>query len=474
MTQSVSSPTHPAFETFSSTFRGTLIRRGEAGYDGARAVWNAAADDLRPALIARPQDAAGVAQAVRHAVAQGLPLAVRGGGHSPAGFGTVQDGLVIDLRGMKGLQIDPASRHVRLEPGLTWGEVAGALQVHGLAITAGDVAAVGVGGLTQGGGIGWFVRQYGLAVDRLRAAELVTARGDLLRVSETEHPEVFWALRGAGANLGVITALEFESHPAGLIYGGLLAFAADEPAEAARLMGDFARLALQAPDALTMQGVFMAAPPAPFVPPHLVGTTIFAVFSCYSGELGGAPAAFAPLRALGHAAIDLTGPMPYPALFEMTAEAAMGGFRHAIRSGFLPELTPGALLALGHEIQVMQPGMIVQLRPLGGQLARVPDSATAFSHRRAPFLLMVSQAVPDASLDDLAWATTERLWAPFAAQSSGLYGNFVGERDREPARAAFTARTLERVARIKAGLDPDNVFSRTVNVRPAVPELVGR
>lgn len=456
---------------FETCFDGQLFFPDTPGFAEASAVWNAACA-ARPALIARPASAEGVAQALRYARVQRLPVAVRGGGHSPAGFGTLQGGLVIDLSGMKALTVDPASRHVRLEPGLTWGEVAAALHEHGLAITAGDVATVGVAGLTQGGGIGWFVRQHGLAVDRLRAVELVTAQGEFLRASEDEHAELFWALRGAGANFGVITALEFEAHAGGLIHGGLLAFPANDPAEAARLMGRFAELAEAAPDSLTMQGLFMAAPPAPFVPPQLVGQTVFLILACYSGDPSGAEAAYAPFRALGEPVVDLIGPMPYPALFELTAEASQRGFRHAIRSGFLAQLTEGALLQLGQEVQTMLPGQMVQLRVLGGQLARLPQEATAFSHRQAPLLMMVGTAVPDASLDEAAWAATERLWASVAPLSSGLYGNFTGTRDAEPAQCAYSIRSQQRLAELKRRHDPENVFSHNVNLRPAKQESV--
>lgn len=460
----------PAFDHFTTTFHGTVIRRGQDGHDAAREVWNAAGRDLSPVLIAQPHDAAAVAHAVRFARGVGLPIAVRSGAHSPALLGTIDGGLVIDLSALTALDIDPATRRVRVQPGLTWGEVAAALHPHGLAITAGDVATVGVGGLTQGGGIGWFVRKYGLAIDRLRSAELVTAAGELLTVSETEHPEVFWALRGAGANLGVITALEFEAHPAGMIYGGMLAFDASDPAEGARLLTTFARLAHDAPEALTVQGLFMAAPPAPFVPPHLVGRTIFAVASVYSGDLAWGDAVMAPFRALAPLLIDLTGPMPYPAIFQLTDDAAVRGFRHAIRSGFLDDVSDHAARQLATEVQIMQPGQIVQLRPLGGQMARVPAHATAFAHRAARFVLMVGQAVPEAGLDPLARMIVDRMFAPFEAHVTGLYGNFAGLQDAHPERAAYPAGHRERVARVKAQLDPHNVFARNVNVRPHVAE----
>lgn len=461
---------HSTHDHFALTFPGTVILRGQEGYDQARDVWNAVGMDITPALIVQPLSAQGVAQAVRYAVEKGLPLAVRSGGHSPAAWGTIADGLVIDLGALKAIDLDPLTRRVRLQPGLTWGEVAAALHDHGLAITAGDVATVGVGGLTQGGGIGWFVRKYGLAIDRLRSAQLVTATGEILHVSESAHPDVFWALRGAGANLGIITELEFEAHPAGMVYGGMMAFDATDAAEAARLMTAFGRLAHEAPEDLTVQGIFMAAPPAPFVPQHAVGKTIFAVMSVYSGDLTAGEAVMAPFRALGSAAFDLTGPMPYPAIFQMTAEASMHGFRHAVRSGFLAELGGQAVQQLAAQLQTMQPGQIVQLRPLGGQMSRVPNHATAFAHRAAQFLLMVSQAVPDKELDSLAWMIANRMFAPFEPHVTGLYGNFAGSQDLRPDLAAFSAEHRVRIAHVKAQLDPHNLFARNVNVCPQMAE----
>lgn len=466
--------TTETIQTFTDTFDGTVLLPADPGFAQASEVHNATHNDRRPAVIARPRSVRGVAQAVRAAQAAGLSLSVRGGGHSPAGYGAAPDGFMLDLRDLTDIDIDPVTRRVTVQPGLTWDDVARALHPHGLAITSGDVGSVGVSGLTQGGGVGWFVRREGLSIDRLRAVELVTAQGDAIRASATERPDVFWAARGAGANLGVITSLEFEAHEGGLVYGGMLGIPVTSPAEAARLMGEFARLAHLAPDSLTMQGLFMAAPPAPFVPAHLIGQTIFAVLAMYSGDPSAGESALADIRALGTAAFDLLGPLPYPAMFDFTREVAAHGYRHASRSGFLNDLTADALTELGHAVQHLQPGVVVQLRPLGGALSRVPDHATAFCHRQARYLMLTTCMVPQdlpAELDAAAWAAADQLWAPFAAHSAGLYGNFATERDADPAQAAYHAQARQRVAAVKAQLDPHNVFSRNVNVEPSAPEL---
>lgn len=469
--------THDQFHQFRSTFDGTTLTPQDAGFDDARVIHNATHQHLVPALILRPRSAQGVAQAVQYAQQAGLTIAVRGGGHSPAGNSSVHGGLVIDLRDMTRIDVNPATRRVRVEPGLTWAEVAEHLHPYGLAITSGDVGTVGVAGLTQGGGIGWFVREHGLTIDRLRSAELVTADGKVMVVSAEHHPDVFWALRGAGANLGVITALEFEAHAGGVVYGGMIGFEVNSAAEAARLTGEFARRALAAPDSLTMQGIFMAAPPAPFVPDHLIGKTLFVVLSVCSAPLEDAPAIFAPIRDLGTAAFDLTGPVPYPVMFDFTREGGVTGLRHLIRSGFLNELPTDALMALGQAVQTMPPGQMVQLRPLGGAMARVAPEATAFQHRHHPFLMMVVQMVPEqapAPEVELARAGMEFLWAPFAPLSAALYSNFASELDAQPAQRSFPQAALHRVAQVKAQLDPHNIFARNVNVQPHRPVLSAR
>ncbi len=451
---------------FQVHFQGTLLTAADADYSTARGVWNAAVDH-HPAVIARPHCAEGVAQAVRFARQQRLGVAVRGGGHSPAGFGTIEGGIVIDLISLKRLIVNPETRFVRVEAGLTWGEVAATLHEHGLAITAGDAASVGVAGLTQGGGIGWMARHYGLATDRLRAVELVTADGTLLRTSDTEHPELFWALRGAGANFGVITALEFEAHAGGTVYGGALFF---DGQDAARLLAAYAKLALHAPDALTTQAVLIPAPPAPFVPSHLVGRPLLGILACWSGDVTAGEQALAPFRALGAPVADLMGPMPYPAMFELTRAGEQRGLGHASRSGFLDELPDATLAALVREAsRSMQPHSIVQLRVLGGQLRH---GEGAFAHRERPYLLMVDQGYAEADQRDAAWSQVERLWSVCSPLVRGQYGNFVATRDVDSQAEVFGPQALARLAQLKAQFDPHNVFARNLNIQPSVRDAV--
>ncbi|MGD9891748.1 MAG: FAD-binding oxidoreductase, partial [Dehalococcoidia bacterium] len=242
--------------------RSRIILPGDAGYDAARIVHNGVYD-RRPALIVRAENSADVIAAIQTARDQGLPLAVRGGGHSFSGLGTVDDGLVIDLSHMKGLTIDPERRVARAEPGLTWGEYAAQAQMYGLATSSGDTSSVGVGGLTLGGGIGWLARKHGLTIDHLLAAEVVTADGRLLRVSERENADLFWAIRGGGGNFGVATAFEFRLHPVGTVLGGMVAYPG---ADLKAVLRAWAAFMAEAPDELTTTAWVMQAPPAPFIP----------------------------------------------------------------------------------------------------------------------------------------------------------------------------------------------------------------
>lgn len=454
-----------------AALEGDVVLPQDAAFDELRAVWNADVTD-RPALIVRPRSAADVARAVRFARTRGLRLAVRGGGHSPAGFSALEGGLVIDTRLMKAIDVQPETRRVRLEAGLTWGEVARFLQPHDLAITAGDVPSVGVAGLTQGGGVGWFVRKHGLAVDRLRAVELVTSHGEIVRASDTENAELFWAVRGGGANFGVITALEFEAHRGGLVTGGVIAF---DGSNARSLLGEYARLAQSASDDLSAQGILMAAPPLPFLPADMVGKPIVILALCHSGDLAEGERVLAAFRALGQPLFDMTGAMPYAELVNSPLFAQIGehGMRHFVRSHFVKTVDDTFLDALVNAtMNVFNPGTVVQLRILGGELARVPASTTAFSHRDAEGLLMIEHLCPvdvPAEVASGALGATEAVWSALVGFSQGLYANFLGRGEEDRAPLAFRADVYERLARLKDRFDPDNVFSRNANVKPHAP-----
>ena len=445
--------------------QGAVIEPHDRTYEQARTVWNRAID-RRPALVVRCADAADVACAVIVARAQGLPVAIRSGGHSLAGHSTCDGGLVIDLSAMKAIGIDPVRQIARIEPGLTWGEVAGEAQQYGLALTSGDTATVGVGGLTLGGGIGWMVRKHGLTIDNLRSVDLVTADGQVVTASAEVNADLFWGLRGGGGNFGVATAFEFQLHPAGLILGGAVFY---EAGEASEILRSYARHAAAAPDELTTMALLMPAPPAPFIPPERQGEPILAIAVCYAGDLAEGERVVAPLRRLGTPIADVVGPMPYSAMFALTTDGEVRGNQHHVRSLFLETLDEGVLetiVAQAHAI--MSPGTIVQLRILGGAMGRMPADATAFAHRDKPAMLTVIHYGP-AGADEAAClrSRTERVWQALRPYAAGVYVNFLGDEGEERIRAAYPPATYARLVALKDRYDPENLFRLNQNVMPS-------
>jgi FAD/FMN-containing dehydrogenase len=449
------------------TLPGDVITPSNADYENARHVWNRAVD-RHPALIARCRTAAEVAAAVKYARAQGLPVAVRSGGHSMRGQGTIDGGLVIDLSPMKGLIVDPEKRVAWAQPGLTWGEYAARAQEYGLITPAGDSSTVGIGGLTLGGGIGWLTRKYGLTIDSLLSVELVTARGEQIVASEEEHPDLFWALRGGGGNFGVVTGFTFRLHPLGTIAGGALVYPATH-----EVIRDYAQRAAAAPDELSTIAFVMQAPPLPFLPVEAHGTLVLLITACYAGDVQAGQHALEPLRSLaGQTPLaDLTGPMPYTGLYAFTAEGAKPSPTF-VRSGFLHELddeTIGAILAYGRSM-TSSFGM-AQIRVLGGEMARVPAKATAFAHRDKSILLTIANGwLEQESASEVErhkeWTTA--FWRAVAPRARGTYVNFIGlgEDDRSRVQDAYVPKTYARLADVKRRYDPTNFFQQNANIPP--------
>ena len=439
---------------------GELIRPAHDDYDAARRVYNLRVD-RRPALIVRAADAADVIRAVTFAREHDLPLAVRSGGHSMAGHGTTDGGLVLDLSRMQGLSIDPARRVAWAQPGLTWGQYAERANAYGLATSAGDTASVGLGGLTLGGGIGWMVRKHGLTIDNLLSVELVTADGRLVRASADEHPDLFWALRGGGGNFGVATAFQYRLSPAGTILGGGVIY----PASRDVLRG-WADYTSQAPDELTSIALIMPAPPAPFVPPEQVGKLVAILGVCYVGDLDEGQRVVEPLRRLGTPIADISGPMPYPGMFALTQEATRP-MAHAIRSGYMQALDDQTLdTLLEHATRMPGPVGLVQLRALGGAMARVPVEATAFAHRDKPFLAAVIAGAPDPDGAERQRAWTEELWSELRPRTQGAYMNFLEDEGADRVREAYAPSTYARLVDVKRRYDADNLFRLNQNIRP--------
>ncbi len=445
-----------------TVFNGRVITPDHPEYDQARTVFYGGFD-RRPAAIVQPRTAAEVARVVKLARDTGVPLAVRGGGHSMVGHSVIDRGIVLDLKLMRGLEIDPENRIAWAEGGLTAGEYTAAAAEHGLATGFGDTGSVGIGGITLGGGIGYLVRKYGLTIDNLLAAEVVTADGQILQVDEQNHPDLFWAIRGGGGNFGVVTRFKFQLHEVDNVVGGMLIL----PATPDTIAG-FVAAADAAPEELSTIANVMLAPPMPFVPEVAHGKLIIFALMVYAGPVEEGERVFAPFRALAEPIVDMLQPMRYKDMFP---EEEGEGEYHPTAAGqtlFMDHIgREEAERILDRLVNSNAPMRVAQIRVLGGAMARVPVEATAFAHRQAP--IMVNVAAFYAGEEDRA---EKEAWvAEFAAdlrqRTIGVYVNFVGDEDEGRVREAYPGATLERLAAIKARYDPTNLFRHNHNIVPA-------
>ena len=451
-------------QSFKARFGGVTLTAGDDGYDEARSLWNGWFDK-RPAVIARCRTAGDVLSAVGFARESGLPLAVRSGGHSLAGLSSCDDGIMLDLSLMRDVVVDPDARTARVQAGATWADFDAATQAHGLASTGGLISHTGVAGLTLGGGIGWLMRKFGLAADNLIGADLVTASGEIVRASSSEQPELLWGLRGGGGNFGVVTSFEFRLHPVGPVVGGLMGFPLDRGRDVLRR---YRTWAAEVPDEFTTIAAVITAPPAPFIPPDLVGQKVVGVAGCWCGEPGAGQTALGPLRALGPA-FDVFGPMPYPALQAMLDEGAPHGIRSYTRSGYLADLSDGAIeAALEHGATMRSPFSQLHLHHMGGAVARVGEDDTAFGNRRAAYAYNVNTMWMDPSEDAVQEASNREFSSALAPFSTGgVYVNFLGNEGEARIRAAYGDAKFQRLAELKRRFDPDNLFRLNQNIPPA-------
>lgn len=451
-----------AFSSLAADLRGTLLLPDSDGYDQARGVWNLV-HDARPAAIVQAADADDVRRSVRFAREAGLEIAVRSGGHSLAGFSTGDGVLVIDLRQLRGLHIDPESRLVSAGAGLTASDVTAALAAHDLAVPFGDTGSVGIAGLTLGGGIGYLARKFGLAIDRVRSMEVVTANGDVIIVSAEQHPDLFWALRGGGGNFGIVTRFVYEAVPVAETLSGALFL----PLTAEVVRGVLS-LADSAPDELTTITNIMAAPPAPFIPPEAVGKPSVVVLLVYAGDPAEGQTVVDRFRSLAPPIADLVAPMPYPGIYEFSAEAETPG-PHMIRSLFADELDDAAIERIVARMSGSDGPMaaITQLRVLGGEMGRVATDASAFAHRGAKVMFSVFTMLvdPDRVAPDMRW--TEAYFAEMAPAATGVYVNFLEAEGEARLREAYSEATYRRLAELKSRWDPANVLHRNQNIRQA-------
>ncbi len=444
-----------------SSLQGDLLLPGTEAYDEARLVRNAQYDE-HPAMIVKAVNAEDVSAAVRYAGATGTEIAVRSGGHSLAGHSTVEGGIVIDMTAMKGLHIDAERRIAWAGAGLTAREFTTAAAAHGLATPFGDTGSVGIAGLTLGGGIGWLVRKYGLTIDALRSVEIVTADGRILTASEDEHPDLFWAVRGGGGNFGIVTRFTYELYPLEGIFGGALFMPAT-----ADVLRSLQPIAASAPEELTTISFVMRMPPAPFVPAEMVGQLSVAIMFVYAGDPADGPAAIAPFREVATPLAELAVGMPYPGIYALLEAAEHRGFEVA-RSRFLERLDDEAIDAILTGVETApSPMAMVQIRILGGAMARVPSDATAFVHRDAPIMIAVLDPYEDPGTRDTQVAWTVGLHEALAPNSVGVYSNFLEREGEARIVEAYGTKTYARLSMIKRRFDPSNLFHRNQNIRPA-------
>jgi FAD/FMN-containing dehydrogenase len=442
---------------FPATFQGNVLQPNAPEYDTARKVWNGMID-RRPALIAQVKSVADVQAAIRFARQNDLLTAVRGGGHNAAGLGVCDDGLVIDLRGLRDVVVDPARRTARAGGGATWGDFDRATAGFGLATTGGLVSSTGVAGLTLGGGLGWLMRSYGLACDNLIGAELVTADAEVVRVSETENSDLLWALRGGGGNFGVVTSLEYRVHPVATIFGGMLIYPLAKARELLRFYRDLTR---GAPDKLTVFAAMMHAPD---------GTPVIAFVLCYNGSADDGERAIAKVRRVATPIAGEVGPMPYSTLQTMLDEGFPHGLQVHWRSEFINTI-PDTFIddAVSAFERVPSPLSAMLLEHFGGAVSRIARDATAFDQRDSEYNLVIVSRWADAGERDrnVAWAReTSEMASRYT--NGRVYVNYIGAGEApERVRAAFGEDKFARLASIKRKYDPTNFFRMNQNIPPA-------
>ncbi|BCB84133.1 FAD-binding oxidoreductase [Phytohabitans suffuscus] len=437
--------------TTTTSLTGEVVRPGDESYDRLRRTF---VHEGEPAVIVRCHDGDDVRRAIRFARTHDLVLSVRSGGHNGAGFGTNTGGMVIDLGPIDAVEVVDAERGlVRLGAGARWREAAATLAAHGLALSSGDTASVGVGGLMLGGGIGWLVRRHGLALDALVAAEVVTADGEIVRAGADEQPELFWAIRGGGGNFGVVTTFEVIAYPVGDVLFGSVWYAAEEAAAVLRGWRDFLRTGGDEVTTIARVAPSFGGPRQP----------VEIAFCVPAGDEDAARAAIAPLRRLGTVVEEKVTRRPYPQVLE-EVEDLPPGFCPAVRNGLVPALTDRLVdvaLARTGEIGTVY----LELRGLGGAFGRVAEDATAFAHRDSEAMLLTVQL----DSGETGEAPFAELWRAVGPMTRGAYGNFLTTATPEDAATMYPQDTYRRLAAVKAAYDPTNLFSHNHNVPPRAP-----
>lgn len=436
---------------------GQVVQPGHSDYDSLRTVFYGGID-RHPAFIVRAANTADVARVIAFARETGLELAIRSGGHSLAGHSVSDGGIVLDLRDMRRIEIDAENRTAWAEAGITAGEYTTAAAEYGLATGFGDTGSVGIGGITLGGGVGFLSRKYGLTIDSLLAAEIVTATGEVLQVDAENHPELFWALRGGGGNFGVVTRFKFRLYPVDEIVGGMLIL----PATAETVAG-FVAAAEAAPEELSVIFAVMAAPPMPFVPEAYYGKLIIFGLFVYAGDIANGDEVIAPFRALAEPVMDMVKPIRY---LEMYPPEEEGYHPTAVaHTMFVDHVNLAEAETIIEYLNASDaPMRVAQLRVLGGEIARVPAGATAYAHRDAKIMVNVASFYQTEDEKPVRQAWVNRFAAALNQGSSAAYVNFLT--DNERLHDAYPQETLDRLRAVKARYDPDNLFRLNYNILP--------
>jgi FAD/FMN-containing dehydrogenase len=456
-----------ALAALRTAFRGELVTPSDRGYEEHRRIWNGAID-RHPALIARCAGVADVRDAIQFARSAGLPTAVRSGGHSFPGLSVCDDGIVIDTSLMKGVRVDLERGTVRAQAGVRLGELDRETQAFGLAVPAGIVTHTGLAGLTLGGGVGWLMRKYGLTIDQLLSVDLVTADGELVKASADDNADLFWAMRGAGGNFGIVTEFEFQLNPVGPeVLAGPIIWPMHQSAEVLRFYRDWIT---EVPDELTTIVVHRMAPPLPAIPAELHGMPIVTVICCYAGPIEDGERVVRPMREFGKPILDLCAPKSFVAHQAMFDPSFPEGWWYYFRSCDVATLTDDIIdITAEHAQRINSPLTAFPIFHLGGAIARVGEGETAFNGRQAGHTFNINATTATSEGFDEAREWSRAFWTALSPYHTSVYVNFLMEEGEERIRQAYGAAKWERLRAIKARWDPDNVFRMNQNIPPAAP-----
>jgi FAD/FMN-containing dehydrogenase len=453
-----------ALQAFKSAFKGQVLGTDDAAFDETRKIWNAMID-RRPGLIARCTGTADVVQAVRFARQHGLLSSVRGGGHNIAGLAVCEGGLMIDMSLLRGVWVDPARCVAQAQAGCTLGDVDRETQLHGLAAVLGFVSATGIAGLTVGGGFGYLTRRHGWTCDNLVSMEVVTADAQVLQVSETQHDDLFWALRGGGGNFGIVTSFEYALHRVGPeILGGAIAWRGED---AKQVLDAYREFSTKAPRELTSVAVLRRAPPAPWLPKEVHGKSIIALFVCHSGKPDEGEALLAPLRKLGQPVADTVVRRPYTQMQSLLDATQPKGRRYYWKSHYIADIGERLVgLAAEHALRVKSPHSAILLFQIQGALNERPAGYSPAGNRDAAYVLNIAGSWESADDDavNVGWAR-DCFEATRSCSTGGTYVNFLTEEEgRDRIQAAYGPADLARLAALKRRYDPDNFFRHTKSI----------